>query len=119
MQRFAELLKSVAQVGVLLVLFAYPIVLVYLGIAYGWMAFWSSLAGSFLMVGVLLSMTRYSRNFDRPAGSSATPLASLVVAFIAMAGFYLGLFQFKLLMIPLFLGIIAGSFALLVLRGRL
>ncbi len=117
-QRLVSVLKSLTKGSLLLFLFAYPLLLVYIGIAYGAIVFWSSLAGSFVIVGVVLSRTGYSRNFDRVDGSMARGLIALAIAFASIVGFYLGLFQFKLLMVPIFLGVLGVAAALVVLRAR-
>jgi hypothetical protein len=118
-QRLVSVLKSLSRGSLLLFLFAYPLLMVYIGIAYGAIVFWISLGGSFVIVGVVLSRTGYSRNFDRVDGSMAKGLIALAIAFASIVGFYLGLLQFKLLMVPIFLGVLGVAAALVVLRARL
>jgi hypothetical protein len=48
----------------------------------------------------------------------ARGLIALAIAFASIVGFYLGLFQFKLLMVPIFLGVLGVAAALVVLRAR-
>jgi hypothetical protein len=118
LQHLVARFKSLTKGALLLFLFAYPVLLVYLAIAYGVIVFWGSLAGSFVVVGVVLSRTGYSRNFDRVEGSMARGLIALAVAFVSIVGFYFGLLQFKLLMIPIFLGVLGVAMALVILRAR-
>jgi hypothetical protein len=118
-QRLAGLLKSLTKRSLLLLLFAYPLLLVIIGIAYGAIAFWGSLAGSTVIVGIILSRTGYSRNFERVEGSTIKGLIAITIAFALMVGFYFGLVEFRLLMIPVFLGVLGAAVALVVLRARL
>jgi hypothetical protein len=118
-QRFAAVLKSLVSAVLVLLFFAYPLLLVYVGIAYGGMAFWSSLGTSFVIVGIVLWKTGYSRNFHTVDGGMARRLVGLTLAFVSVVGFYLGLLQFKFLMIPIFLGVLGVAMVLFVLRTRL
>ncbi len=118
-QRISGLLKSFTKRALLLLLFAYPLLLVTIGIAYGAIAFWGSLAGSTVIVGIVLSRTGYSRNFERVEGSTVKGLIAITIAFALIVVFYLGLVEFRLLMIPVFLGVLGAAVALVVLRARL
>jgi len=118
-QRFVDALKTLSKGGLLILLFAYPILLVYVGVAYGGIVFWSSFAGSFVIVGIILSRTGYSRNFVTVEGGMARRLIGLAIAFVSIVGFYLGLFQFKLLMVPILLGVLGAAIALVMLKARL
>lgn len=78
--------------------------------------FWGSLAGFFVVVGVVLSRTGYSRDFDREEGSVARGLVALAVAFVSIVR-YFGLLQFELPMIPVSLAVLGGAIALVMFEN--
>jgi hypothetical protein len=118
LQRIVTVLKSLSKGALLTTLFAYPVVLVYVGVAYGGIVFWGFLGASFVTVGVVLSRTGYSRNFDGVQGSMARMLVALTIAFVLVVGFYLGLLLFKLMIVPMFFGVLGVALALVMLRAR-
>jgi len=118
LQRFADMLRSVGKIVLLALLFIYPILMVYAGIVYGAVAFWSSLFGSVLVIGIVLSRTGYARNFEGRRGSLGRGLASLFLAFVAIVGLYLGLFHFGFFIVPIFLGVVATAAIVAVVMAR-
>src|SRR5207302_6834239 len=75
LRRLAAMARSIGKIVLFLLLFSYPILLVYMGIQYGGIVFWSTLGGSFIMIGLILSKAGYAGNFQSRNGSLAKGLA--------------------------------------------
>ncbi len=109
---------SVGKIVLFLLLFSYPILLVYTGIQYGGIVFWSTLGGSFIIIGLILSKAGYAGNFHSRNGSLAKGLAGIALALIVMVAFYLGLFNFRVMMIPISVGILVVAAAFVMARAK-
>lgn len=110
-ERFSSPLRSTAKLLAISLFLGYPLGLVILGLLFGWLAFWSSLGGSFVVLGVAISKLGYSRNFDAWNPSLLRKIGALTIAFVAVIGFYLGLFAIKTLMVPIIVGVLLALFA--------
>ncbi len=118
LHRALSLLRSLGKAFLYMLMFSYPILLVYIGIDYGGLVFWSSLLASILILGLALSMSGYARNFAGTSGSLVKGLAALAIGLVAMISFFLGLFQFGALTILIMLAILATALSVVVLRAR-
>jgi hypothetical protein len=72
----------------------YPIYLVYIGLAFGGIAFWAFLAGSFAIIGVIISRLGFSRNF-RNWDIGFRRMGAVFLGFLAAFGFYEALINLK------------------------
>ncbi len=111
-ERLADLVKPVARLLALSLFFGYPLGLVVLGFVFGWIVFWSSLVGSFALIGLILSRLGYSRNFASWNPSLPRQLLVLTGAFASAAVFYIGLFDLGVWMIPILFGIFVSGLVL-------
>jgi hypothetical protein len=92
-RRLRETLKDLARslgksVGIVL-LIAYPVMLTVLGIEYGGLVFWGTLAGSLAVIGLLLQRLGYARRFQSQDPRLLRQLAALSIAFAAIASILL------------------------------
>lgn len=118
-ERLSSPLRSTAKLLGFSLFMGYPLLLVVLGLLFGWLTFWASLGGSFVVLGVAISRLGYGRNFDAWNPSFLRKMGALVIAFVAVLGFYFGLFAIKALMIPVVVAIFLAIFVLgLVFRER-
>jgi hypothetical protein len=114
--RIRDPVVSIARTIFVISLFTYPLVIVYLGLAYGAIAFWGSLSLSFLALGLFLWKTGYAKNFDSWNPNLGKQLIGIFLAFLAVLGVYEGLFHLGLWILPI---MAAGSIAILaIVLGR-
>ena len=86
----------------------YPITLAVVGLVYGGLAFWSYFAGSFAVIGIIISKLGYARNFDRWNVSSRR-FAILPLAFLAVLGFFAGLIYLKVWLVPIVFALLLAT----------
>ncbi|OLD09495.1 MAG: hypothetical protein AUI95_00815 [Crenarchaeota archaeon 13_1_40CM_3_52_4] len=118
LRRLTASVRSIGKIVLFLLLFSYPILLVYTGIQYGGIVFWSMLGGSFIVIGLILSKGGYAGNFQSRNGSLAKGLAGIALALIVMVAFYLGLLNLRVMMIPLSVGILVAAAAFVMARAK-
>ena len=96
--------------------FAYPIILVTLGVAFGGIVFWTSFAGSGILIFLIIKKAGYSANF---AGWNIgyTKILGLVGAFVIYLGLVYGLIYIHLWTIPIMAAILAAVFLAWVWRA--
>lgn len=117
--RIVSFLESIARPLILSLLLGYPLILVLSGLLFGWIVFWGTLLGSFALIGLLLKGLGYAKNFENWNSSLSRQLATMTLGFLAVAGFYLGLFYYKALMLPLLFAVLVSVLVLgMVYRGR-
>jgi len=92
----------------------YPIYLVYVGLAFGGIAFWSFLVGSFAVIGLLLTRLGFAANF-RDWDVSMRRMATVTLAFFATMGFYVSLIYLRTWIVPVAL-LLVGAGAYFVIR---
>jgi len=109
-------LQSLAKLGLISLFFSYPLVVVFIGILYGGILYWASLTGSFALLGLFLWKTGYAKNFEAWNPKLGKQLLALLVAFAIVVGFYLGLFNARLWLVPITLGL--GISALIIFVRR-
>jgi hypothetical protein len=97
--------------------FLYPFLLVTVGIIFGGIAFWTSFAGSFAVIGLLISRLGYAKNFAN-WDLSLRKFGALVLAFLAAFGFYEGLINLRIWVIPLFAAVLSLGLAYFLIKNR-
>jgi hypothetical protein len=114
---FKDPLQSLAKPVLISLFFSYPLIVVFIGILYGGILYWASLTGSFALLGLFLWKTGYAKNFEAWNPKLGKQLLALVVAFAIVVGFYLGLFNARLWLVPISLGLGIGALIILVRRN--
>jgi hypothetical protein len=94
-RRIQRPLRQLGKFVLFFLAFTYPFYLVYVGLAYGGLAFWSFFLGSAAVIGVVVTRLGYARNFSS-WGQGYKPLVGLVGGFLAAVGFYASLIYLKL-----------------------
>jgi hypothetical protein len=107
-------LRQIGKFGLYALAITYPIYLVYVGVAYGGLAFWSFFAGSIVIMGATITKLGYASNFRHwDIGLKRT--LGLLLGFPVALGFYAGLIYLKIWFVPIAFGLV-GIGLLLVLR---
>jgi hypothetical protein len=83
-------IRAIGGYSLLGAAFAYPIVLVYLGVAYGGLVFWGSFAGSFVLIMALIRGLGFDKNFANK-DISWTRSAAIPISFVMAVAFIFGL----------------------------
>ena len=107
------LLRSIGGYSLLSLAFAYPIVLVYLGVAYGGLVFWGSFAGSVILMVALMRGLGFEKNFANK-DISWKRTAAIPISFLMALAFILGLVYLRLWFIPIALAILSVTFTALI-----
>ncbi len=100
-ERIRDLVVSLGRRAFILLLFSYPLLLIYVGLAYGGVAFWGLFAGSFAAMGLFLWKLGYAKNFDSSNPRLGKQLLGLILGFVAVMGFYEGLFHLGVWILPI------------------
>jgi hypothetical protein len=95
---------------------AYPIYLVYVGVAFGGIVFWAFLAASFGAIGVIITRLGFASNF-RNWDMGMKRMGGIVLGFLVAMGFYGGLIYLKTWFIPAI--ILLAAFGLYLAARRL
>lgn len=106
-----DLLVPLGRTAFVIVLFSYPLLLVYLGIVFGGVAFWGTLAGTFLALGLFLWKTGYARHFEAWNTNFGKQIIGLLAGFLIVLGVYEGVFHLGFWILPL---VVAGGIGVLV-----
>jgi hypothetical protein len=115
-RRVFPILRQTAKVGLYGLAIAYPIYLVYVGLAFGGLFFWTFFAGSIALIGVVITKLGYAPNF-RHWDISLRRTISVFLGFALAASFYTGIIYLKSWVLPIVLGLLVFGL-LLVLRRR-
>jgi hypothetical protein len=115
-RRVFPILRQTAKFGLYGLAIAYPIYLVYVGLAFGGLVFWTFFAGSIALIGVVITKLGYAPNF-RHWDISLRRTVSVFLGFALAAGFYAGIIYLKSWVLPILLGLMVFGL-LLVLRRR-
>jgi hypothetical protein len=115
-RRVFPILRQTAKFGLYGLAIAYPIYLVYVGLAFGGLVFWTFFAGSIALIGVVITKLGYAPNF-RHWDISLRRTVSVFLGFALAAGFYAGIIYLKSWVLPIVLGLLVFGL-LLVLRRR-
>jgi hypothetical protein len=97
--------RSLAKYTFYTLAFAYPILLVTLGIVFGGLVFWPSLAGSMMIIWLVIKKAGYSENFAS-WDIGYKKFVGLIGAFGMFAAFVYGLRYIGLMTVPVFGGIL-------------
>lgn len=107
-------LRQVGKFGLFSLAITYPIYLVYVGVAFGGLAFWSFLVASITIMGIIITRLGYASNFKHWDISLRRTLG-LLLGFPVTVGFYEALIHLKTLFLPVAF-VLAGLGFLLILR---
>jgi hypothetical protein len=113
-RRIVPPLRQIGKFGLYSLAISYPIYLVYVGLAFGGLAFWGFLAGSMALMGIIIAKLGYASNF-RNWDISLKRTLGLLLGFLLAIGFYGGLIYLKTWFVPIGFGL-AGLGLLLMLR---
>jgi len=103
-------LRQTAKFGLYALAIAYPIYLVYIGIAFGGLVFWSFFVGSIALIGIAITKLGYAPNF-RHWDVSLKRIGGIFLGFLVAAGFYAGIIYFKIWLGPNCVGTIQSRTA--------
>jgi hypothetical protein len=115
-RRVVPVLRHVGKWVLLALAFTYPIYLVYIGVAFGGIVFWAFLAGSFAVIGVIITRLGFASNF-RDWDFGGKRMSGVVLGFLVAMGFYGGLIYLRTWLIPTV--ILLGGLGLLLAVRRL
>ena len=82
-----DLAKSIGKAAGFTLLVAYPVLLTILGIEFGGLVFWGTLAGSLAAIGLVLKRLGYARRFESQNPKLLKQLVALSLAFAGIAFF--------------------------------
>jgi hypothetical protein len=99
-RRIVPPLRQIAKLALYTLAITYPIYLVYVGLAFGGLVFWSFFAGSLAIMGTIISKLGYASNF-RHWDISFKRTVGLLLGFAVAAGFYAGLIYLKIWLVPI------------------
>lgn len=80
--------------------------------------FWSLLAGSFAIIGLVITKTGYAKNFAH-WDISLRKFGGLFLSFLAAFVFYEGLIHFNFWVIPMFVAVLGLGFTLFLYKSRI
>ena len=115
-RRVFPFLRQAAKFGLYGLAIAYPIYLVYVGLAFGGLVFWIFFAGSIALVGAVITKLGYASNF-RHWDISLKRTVSVFLAFALAAGFYAGIIYLRIWILPVVSGLLVFGL-LFVFRKR-
>ena len=116
-RRILPFLRQIGKFGLYALAITYPIYLVYVGVAYGGLAFWSFFAGSVMVMGVTITKLGYASNFRHwDIGMKRT--IGVILGFAVAASFYAGLVYARILFVPVALGLIGLGVFIVWKRSR-
>lgn len=111
-------LKVLGKFSLIALALTYPLYLVYVGLVYGGLAFWSFLGGSFVAVGVILwklGFASHYANWD----IGVRGLLGVVGGGVLAIGFYVGLIYAKTLLLPIAFSLLAIGLFFVLKKARL
>ncbi len=92
-------LRQVGKFVLIALALTYPIYLIYVGLAFGGIAFWTFFAGSITVAGIVISRMGYESNF-RNWDLGFRRMAALLAGFLIAMGFYVALIYFRTWQVP-------------------
>lgn len=116
-RRILPPLRQLGKFGLYALALTYPIYLIYVGLAFGGLAFWGFLAGSIAVMGVVITRLGYASNF-RHWDISLGRTVGVFLGFVVAVGFYGGLIYLKTLFVPIAFGIVAVGLFLVLRRSK-
>lgn len=116
-RRILPTLKNLGKYGLIGLALTYPLYLVYIGLVYGGLAFWSFLFGSSAVIGVILWKLGFAAHYASWGTSYKSMIGVIGAGFVAI-GFYIGLFYLKTWLLPIAFALSAVGF-FFVLRRKI
>lgn len=113
-RRVVPTLRQLGKFGLFSLALTYPLYLVYVGVEFGGLAFWSFLVGSIAIMGIIITKLGYASNF-RHWDISLKRTLGLLLGFPVTVGFYEALIHLKTMFLPVAF-VLAGLGFLLILR---
>ena len=110
--------RTVAKFTLFALALTYPLYLVYVGLAYGGLAFWSFLAGSSAIIGLVLWKLGFAPNYAR-WDLGIKRMIGVFGGFAIAFGFYVGLIYLKTLILPISFALLGVGLLFILRRGRL
>jgi hypothetical protein len=104
--------RAIGKVALYAMFFAYPLVLPIIGVAFGGLAFWTTLGGSVVVISVILERFGFARTFAERDFPFFKSTLALFGGFLCALGFYLGLFVLQWWILPIIIALV--SVALLI-----
>jgi len=93
-------LRQIAKLALYALAITYPIYLVYVGLAFGGLVFWSFFVGSFAVMGMMITRLGYASNFRHwDIGFKRT--VGVLLGFAIAAGFYAVLIYLRFWFVPI------------------
>jgi hypothetical protein len=117
-RRILPTVRTAAKFGLITLALTYPLYLVYIGLAYGGLAFWSFLAGSSGIIGLILWKLGFAPNYSR-WDLGFKRMLGVFGGFAVAFGFYIGLIYLKTLMLPISFALLSVGLFFVLRRGRL
>jgi hypothetical protein len=102
-RRVFPVLRQIVKFGLYGLAISYPIYLVYVGLAFGGLVFWTVFTGSIALIGAVITKLGYASNF-RHWDVSLRRTISVFLGFVVAAGFYAGIIYLKSWVLPIVLG---------------
>lgn len=115
-RRVSPFLRQTAKFSLYGLAIAYPIYLVYVGLVFGGLVFWTFFVGSMALVGAVITKLGYASNF-RHWDISLRRTVSVFLAFALAAGFYAGIIYLRIWILLVVSGLLFLGL-LFVLRRR-
>ena len=116
-RRIVSPLRQLGKFGLYALAVTYPVYLVYVGLAFGGLAFWAFLAGSTAVMGLIIARLGYASNF-RNWDISLKRTVGLFLGFPIAAGFYGGLIYLKIWFVPIAFGLVGVGLFLVLNRSK-
>jgi len=113
-RRVVPLLRQIAKLVLYALAISYAIFLIYIGLAFGGLVFWSFFTGSIGLIGVIITKLGYASNF-RHWDVSLKRTTGVFLGFLVAISFYAGIIYLKTLLVPVAFGLF-GLGLLFILR---
>jgi hypothetical protein len=117
-RRLLPIFKSVGRFGLIGLALTYPLYLVYVGVAYGGLAFWSFLVGSMAIIGLVLWKLGFASHYSS-WDIGFKRMVGAVAGFVVAMGFYMGLIYAKTWMLPISFALLGVGVFIILRRSRL
>jgi hypothetical protein len=116
-RRIVPPLRQLGKFCLYVLAITYPTYLVYVGLAFGGLAFWGFLAGSIVAMGIVIARLGYASNFRHyDIGFKRT--IGLLLCFPLAAGFYGGLIYLKTWFVPIAFGLLGLGLLIMLRRPK-
>jgi hypothetical protein len=110
--------RTAAKFALIALALTYPLYLVYIGLAYGGLAFWSFLAGSSGIIGLIIWKLGFAPNYSR-WDLGLKRMLGVFGGFALAFGLYIGLIYLKTLILPISIAVLSVGLFFVLRRRRL